>query len=53
MLKTISLFAALAALVSAVPIDCRGESSAAPGPQYGAAPVDIQAALFILRNRRP
>lgn len=47
MLKKLSFLAAVAALVCAIPIDSRGESSAAPAGEYGAAPVEIQAALFI------
>ncbi len=47
MLKKIVLLAVLAALVCAVPTDSRCESDAPPGDEYGLAPVDIQAALFI------
>lgn len=47
MLKKIVLTVTLAALVLGAPIDSRGESSAAGRGEYGAAPVDIQAALFI------
>lgn len=47
MLKTLSILAAFAALVCAIPIHSLGESSAAPEREYGAAPVEIQAALFI------
>jgi hypothetical protein len=46
MLKKIGLYVALAALVCTVP-NSRGESSVKPDTEYGPAPVEIQAALFI------
>lgn len=47
MLKKPSLLILLAASICAIPILSLGESSVASGGEYGQAPVDIQAALFI------